>query len=100
MNEGTDQAPISPAVTTTVSLGAPAPKKRKLINTTALLQQLVQTLDVPAFLADLEELDAVTQRQCLMRALRDLAGTAVIRLHGSRAARHAIRKLQEAQKSR
>ncbi len=68
------------------------------ISTTALINNLIQTLDAQQFLDELKELDFVTQRQCLMRALREVAGAGAIRLHGSRLIRQSIRALKDYQK--
>lgn len=64
-------------------------------NTTiSLMESLAQTLDVAAFLAGVREFDGVTQRQCLLKALKELRAPGVIRLHGQDRTRAALQALR------
>ena len=64
------------------------------MNTTALLNSFVQTLDLDRFIRETERLDSVTRRQCVLRALKELSQSRTIRLHGQRPVRKALRDLQ------
>lgn len=67
------------------------------MSTTALLNSFIQTLDLNRFIRDIEQLDGVTRRQCLLRALRELSRSGTIRLHGQKLVRQTIRELQKHQ---
>lgn len=68
------------------------------MNTTALLNSFIQTLDLDQFIRETEQLDSITRRQCLLRALKELSRSRTIRLHGQQPVRKALRDLQEYQK--
>ena len=63
------------------------------MNTTVLLNSFIQTLDLDQFIRETEQLDSVTRRQCLLRALKELSRSRTIRLHGQRLVRKALRGL-------
>lgn len=65
------------------------------MSTTVLVNSLVQTLDLDRFISEIEQLDRVSCRQCVLRALKELSQSRTIRLHGQRLVRKALRDLQE-----
>lgn len=63
--------------------------------TTGLLEKLLQTLDVEGFLKEIREFDAVTQRQCLLKALMELWTPRVVGLHGPKRAKDTMQRVRE-----
>ena len=67
--------------------------------TTGLTATMLETLDIDAFVRGVQEFDAVTRRQCLLKARNALWKPEVIRLHGperTRVAMDGIRSALEA----
>ena len=64
--------------------------------TTGLMEILLQTLDVERFIKGVQEFDQVTQRQCFLKALKELRKPAAIGLHGHRKIKIAVNDLREA----
>ncbi len=63
--------------------------------TTGLMEILMQTLDVERFVKGVQEFDQVTQRQCFLKALKELRKPAVIGLHGLKQTKVAVHHLRE-----
>lgn len=61
--------------------------------TTGLMNNLLQSLDVEAFLKGAQVFDGVTQRQCFLKALKEVQKSNVIRLHGQERVKNAGKKL-------
>lgn len=64
--------------------------------TTGLTETLLETLDVEAFLRGLREFDAVTQKQCLLRARKELLKPRTLGLHGVEPTKNAMTALRTA----
>ncbi len=58
--------------------------------TTGLLEALRGTLDVEAFLKNVREFDLVTQKQCLLKARKELLKPKVAALHGPEQTKTAL----------
>jgi hypothetical protein len=67
--------------------------------TTGLLESLLQTLDTQEFIAGVQEFDRVTQRQCFLKALKQLRKADTIRLHGQEGIKNAVQKIRDAMES-
>jgi len=66
-------------------------------NTTSeLMELLLETLDVEAFVNGVRQFDSVTQRQCFMKARRELRKAAIVGLHGQERARSAAQAIRTA----
>jgi hypothetical protein len=63
--------------------------------TKQLIDQVVRTLDIPQFVAGMSAWDSVTRRQCLYRALQELAAPASILLHGRSTVKQALDALAD-----
>jgi hypothetical protein len=56
---------------------------KNIQNTTVgLMEHLLQSLDVETFVKGVQAFDSVTQRQCLLKALKEIRKSNVIGLHG------------------
>jgi hypothetical protein len=64
--------------------------------TTGLTETLLETLDVHTFLTGLREFDAVTQRQCLLKARKELLRPRTIGLHGVEPTKEAMNAIRNA----
>jgi hypothetical protein len=64
--------------------------------TTGLTESLLQTLDVEQFVKKVREFDQVTQRQCFLKALKEIRKPAIIGLHGLESTKSAVNCLREA----
>lgn len=64
-------------------------------NTTAVMEELLQTLDVEAFIKGVQEFDRVTQRQCLLKALKELRQAGVLRLFGKGPIKSVIQRIRD-----
>jgi len=63
--------------------------------TTTIIEGFTQTLDTEIFINELQGLDSVSQRQCVLRALRSVGESAIVGLHGADAVRKAMKCLRE-----
>lgn len=61
----------------------------------SLVEKLEQTLNIVEFLSEVRGLDFVTQRQCLLRAMRALSASSAVDLHGARAVKRVLSRLGE-----
>lgn len=66
-------------------------------NTTTgfLMEALLQTLDVETFINGVQEFDNVTQRQCLLKTLRELRKPDIVALHGQAHIKSAVQKIRD-----
>ena len=58
--------------------------------TTGLMESLLGTLEIGAFLKGVREFDGVTQRQCLLKARKELLKPRVSNLHGAERTKLAL----------
>jgi hypothetical protein len=65
-------------------------------NTNGLMELLLETLDVEAFVKGVRQFDNVTQKQCLLKARRELRKPAIVGLHGQDRAKSAVQALRAA----
>jgi hypothetical protein len=64
--------------------------------TTDLTETLLETLDVDIFLHGLRQFDAVTQRQCLLKARKELLKPRTMGLHGAEPTKQAMAAIRTA----
>jgi inorganic pyrophosphatase len=64
--------------------------------TTGLMEGLLQTLDVEWFIKEVREFDQVTQRQCFLKALKELRKPGIVGLHGLEEAKSAVKGIRDA----
>ena len=64
--------------------------------TTGLTETLIETLDVQNFIKGVREFDNVTQRQCLLKARRELRKPLIMSLHGPELTRKAMTEIRTA----
>jgi hypothetical protein len=64
--------------------------------TTGLTETLIETLDVQSFVKGVREFDFVTQKQCLLKARRELWKPRIMSLHGSELTRKAMTEIRTA----
>jgi len=64
--------------------------------TTGLMEALLQTLDAGQFIKGVRDFDQVTQRQCFLKALRELRKPGVVGLHGPEFTKSAIQSIRAA----
>jgi hypothetical protein len=62
--------------------------------TTGLMENLLHSLDVEAFLEGVQAFDNVTQRQCFLRALKEIRKSNVIGLHGQERVKNAGKRIR------
>lgn len=60
------------------------------------MELLLESLDVDAFVNGVRKFDSVTQRQCLLKARRELRKPAIIGLHGQDRAKSAVEAIRTA----
>jgi hypothetical protein len=63
--------------------------------TTGLMETLRQTLDVEQFIKEVLEFDQVTQRQCFLKALKELRKPSIVGLHGLERTKSAVKSIRE-----
>ena len=63
--------------------------------TTGLMENLLQSLDVEAFVKGVQAFDNVTQRQCFLKALKEIRKTNVIGLHGQEGVKNAGKRIRD-----
>ena len=63
-------------------------------NMTTVMENLLQTLEVETFIKDVQEFDNVTQRQCFMKALKELRRAGVVRLFGKGPINGAVQRIR------
>ena len=72
-------------------------KMKNIENTTVgLMENLLQSLDVEAFVKDVQVFDHVTQRQCFLKALKEIRKSNVIGLHGQGRVKNACKRIRNA----
>ena len=59
------------------------------------MENLLQTLDVEAFVKAVQEFDKVTQRQCFLKALKELRQPGSVRLFGKKRINNAVQRIRE-----
>ena len=59
-------------------------------STTSVTETLLETMDVQNFLKNIQEFDAVTQKQCLLKARRELLKPGRLKLHSAQSTRKAL----------
>jgi len=64
--------------------------------TTNLTETLLETLDVDTFLRGLQQFDAVTQRQCLLKVRKELLRPRTMGLHGAEPTKQAMTAIRTA----
>jgi len=64
--------------------------------TTGLTETMLETLDVETFIKGVQQFDMVTQRQCLLKARKELWKPRVIGLHGTERTKTAMDALRAA----
>ena len=64
--------------------------------TTGLTENLLQSLDVEAFVKGVQAFDSVTQRQCFLKALKEIRKSNVIGLHGQERVKNAGQRIRDA----
>jgi len=62
--------------------------------TNELMELLLETLDVDAFVSSVRQFDGVTQRQCFLKARRELRKPGVVGLHGQDRTRFAVQAIR------
>jgi hypothetical protein len=62
--------------------------------TTGLTDTLIETLDVQNFIKEVREFDNVTQRQCLLKARRELRKPLIMSLYGPELTRKAMTEIR------
>ena len=67
----------------------------KNTTTSFLLEALLQTLDVETFIKSVQEFDNVTQRQCFLKALKELRKPDIVVLHGQVHIKNAVQKIRD-----
>jgi hypothetical protein len=63
--------------------------------TTGLMENLLQSLDVEAFVKGVQAFDCVTQRQCFLKALKEIRKSNVIGLHGQGRVKNAGKRIRD-----
>jgi hypothetical protein len=63
--------------------------------TTGLMEDLLQSLDVEAFVKGVQALDNVTQRRCFLKALKEVRKSNVIGLHGQERVKNAGKRIRD-----
>ena len=63
--------------------------------TTGLMENLLQSLDVEAFVKGVQAFDSVTQRQCFLKALKEIRKSNVIGLHGQGRVKNAGKRIRD-----
>jgi len=56
---------------------------------------MLETMDVQGFLNNPRQFDQVTQKQCLLKARRELLKPGTLKLHGPKATRKAMAAISE-----
>jgi hypothetical protein len=70
---------------------------KNIENTTVgLMENFLQSLDVEAFVKSVQIFDNVTQRQCFLKALKEIRKSNVIGLHGQRRVKNASERIRSA----
>jgi hypothetical protein len=70
---------------------------KNIKNTTVgLMEDLLQSLDAEAFVQGVQAFDNVTQRQCFLKALKEIRKSNVIGLHGQRRVKIASERIRSA----
>jgi len=64
--------------------------------TTGLTETLLETMDVQNFIKNIREFDVVTQKQCLLRARRELLRPRISSLHGPEMTKNALTAIRAA----
>jgi hypothetical protein len=64
--------------------------------TTGLIENLLQSLNVKAFIKGVQEFDNVTQRQCFLKALKEIRKSNIIELHGQERIRGTVKEINDA----
>jgi hypothetical protein len=64
--------------------------------TTGLIENLLQSLNVKAFIKGVQEFDNVTQRQCFLKALKEIRKSNIIELHGQERVRSTVKEINDA----
>ena len=64
--------------------------------TTGLMENLLQSLDVDEFIKGFRAFDNVTQKQCLLKALKELRKSNVVGLHGQQPVKDATKRIKDA----
>jgi flagellar biosynthesis regulator FlbT len=64
--------------------------------TTGLIENLLQSLNVKAFIKSVQEFDNVTQRQCFLKALKEIRKSNIIELHGQERVRSTVKEINNA----
>jgi hypothetical protein len=63
--------------------------------TTGLMENLLQSLDVEAFVKGVQAFDNVTQRQCFLKALKEIRKSNVIGLYGQERVKNAGKRIRD-----
>lgn len=63
--------------------------------TTGLMEDLLQSLDVEAFIKNVQTFDNVTLRQCFLKALKELRKPGIIGLHGQERVKSAVQRIRD-----
>lgn len=69
--------------------------KKRENTTTGLTENLLQSLDVEAFLKGVEAFDSVTQRQCFLKALKEFRKSNVVGFHGQERVKNAAKRIRD-----
>jgi flagellar biosynthesis regulator FlbT len=64
--------------------------------TTGLIENLLQSLNVKAFIKGVQQFDNVTQRQCFLKALKEIRKSNIIELHGQERVRSTVKEINDA----
>ena len=64
--------------------------------TTGLIENLLQSLNVKAFIKGVQQFDKVTQRQCFLKALKEIRKSNIIELHGQERVRSTVKEINDA----
>ena len=63
-------------------------------STTELMGNFLQTLDYAQFIEEVQKFDNVTQRQCFLKAQKELLKNSVLRLHGRGRVMKAVQSIR------
>jgi hypothetical protein len=63
-------------------------------STTEIMRNLLQTLDGVEFIKEVQKFDNVTQRQCFLKAQKELLKNGVVRLHGRERVMKAVKSIR------
>lgn len=59
------------------------------------MENLLQTLDDIEFIKEVQKFDNVTQRQCFLKAQKELLKNGVVRLHGRKRVMKAVKSIRQ-----